>query len=501
MTTPATLSPRAKLGFEVAAAGVAGGIVGDALLRAMPWGLNVALGTTALVTVGAWLVRRHRITPGPDAAWLAITVLGLAFLRRDAAMLAAYDMLALIGALAFVAASVQGERIRQWHVLDYVRAGVTASAASIAGSLVLLFRDLDWRALPREGRMRHIRGILAGVLIAVPLLAIFAALFASADQVFANVLQNLLAFDPATIAQHIFFVCFWGALTAGYIRWSLLGRPVAMPRIADMPASVMPFTVALGLLDALFLLFVVVQLRYFFGGAALIDQTAGLTYAQYARQGFFQLVTASALVLPIVLGIDFLARGGTPAEIRTIRQLSGLLLTLLTVVMASALERMRLYVSAFGLSDTRLYATAFMVFLVGVFSWFAWTVLRGNRARFAFGALMHGLAVLAGLHVLNPDAFIVKTNLNRQGAEQPFDAKYATTLGADAVPPLLAALPRLGADDRCTIARGLLIRWNGEADWRTWNWSRARARSLVHGQADALKAICTPDMKEPQHDH
>ncbi len=114
---------------------------------------------------------------------------------------------------------------------------------------------------------------------------------------------------------------------------------------------------------------------------------------------------------------------------------------------------------------------------------------------------MHGLAVLAGLHVLNPDAFIVKTNLNRQGAEQPFDAKYATTLGADAVPPLLAALPRLGADDRCTIARGLLIRWNGEADWRTWNWSRARARSLVHGQADALKAICTPDMKEPQHDH
>ena len=503
MTAPVTVSPRAKLAFEVAAAGVAGGIVGDALLRAMPWGLNVAIGTTALVVVGAWLVRRNRITPGPDAPWLAITVLllGLAFVRRDAATLAAYDVLALIGALAFAAASVQGERVRQWHIVDYLRAGITASVASIGGSLVLLIRDLDWRALPREGRMRHLRGILTGIVIAVPLLAIFAALFASADQIFANVLQNLFAFDPATIATHIFFICFWGALTAGYVRWALLGRPVAIPRIADLPTSVMPFTVALGLLDALFLLFVVVQLRYFFGGAALIDQTAGLTYAQYARQGFFQLVTASALVLPIVLGIDFLARGGTPAEIRTIRQLSGLLLTLLTVVMASALERMRLYVSAFGLSDTRLYATAFMVFLVGVFVWFAWTVLRGNRARFAFGALMQGLAVLAGLHVLNPDAFIVKTNLNRQGAEQPFDAKYATTLGADAVPPLLAALPRLNHADRCTIARGLLVRWNGDADWRTWNWSRARARALVHTQADALKAICTPDTKESHDDH
>src|ERR1044072_338738 len=66
MTAPVTVSPRAKLAFEVAAAGVAGGIVGDALLPAMPWGLNVAIGTTALVVVGGWLGRRKRITPGPD---------------------------------------------------------------------------------------------------------------------------------------------------------------------------------------------------------------------------------------------------------------------------------------------------------------------------------------------------------------------------------------------------------------------------------------------------
>ena len=503
MTAPMTLSPRTRLGFEIAAAGVAGGIVGDALLRPMPWGLNVALGTTALLATGAWLVRRNRVTTGPDAAWLAITalLLGLAFLRRDAATLAAYDMLALIGALAFTAASAQGERVRQWHIVDYVRAGITASLASIAGSLVLFVRDIDWRELPREGRLRHFRSIITGVVIAVPLLAIFAALFASADQVFANVLQNLLAFDPATIVSHLFFMTFWGALTAGYVRWALIGRPVTVPRFADTPANPAPFAIALGLLDALFLLFVVVQLRYFFGGNALIDQTAGLTYAQYARQGFFQLVTASALVLPILLGIDFMARGGNAIQIRTIRQLSGLLLVLLTVVMASALERMRLYVAAFGLSETRLYATAFMVFLVGVFVWFAWTVLRGNRGRFAFGALMQGLAVLAGLHVLNPDAFILKTNLNRQGAEQPFDAKYAVSLGGDAVPPLLAALPHLGDQDRCTIARGLLARWDRDADWRTWNWSRARARALVRNQAATLKAICQPDGKESHDDH
>src|SRR5260370_10752273 len=70
-----TLSSRTRLGLEILASGAAGGVIGDALLRAMPWGLNVAIGTAGLVGAGVWLVRRHRITPGPDAAWLAITAL------------------------------------------------------------------------------------------------------------------------------------------------------------------------------------------------------------------------------------------------------------------------------------------------------------------------------------------------------------------------------------------------------------------------------------------
>ncbi len=201
--------------------------------------------------------------------------------------------------------------------------------------------------------------------------------------------------------------------------------------------------------------------------------------------------------MPVLLGVDFLTRGGTTPQIRTTRQFSGLLLVLLTVVMASALERMRLYVSAYGLSATRLYATAFMVFLVGVFAWFAWTVLRSNRGRFAFGALMQGLAVLAGLHILNPDSFIVRTNLARPSAERPFDAKYATTLGADAVPALLAGLTQLPSADRCAAATALVKRWgNAESDWRTWNWSRSRARRLVAENRDALHAWCASAAKE-----
>lgn len=496
---PTALTDRTRLGLDIAGLGLAAGLIGDGLLRAMPWGLNVTLGVAALVGAGLWLMQRHKIQTGPDTPWLAITalLLGAAFLRRDSEELNAFNILALILTLALAAASVQRERVSTWYPLDYVRGAVTSALNSVIGSLQLIFSDIQWRELPETGRLRHARGALLGTLIAIPLLVIFAGLFASADPVFNNFLSNVLSFDVESAAQHTFLFVFWGALGAGYLRWAFLGRPVglqlATPRALP---SIVPIATALGLLNVLFLTFVVVQIRYFFGGADLIEQTSGLTYATYARQGFFQLVVASGLVLPVLLGADHLVTGGTAAQVRVFRQLAGLLLVLLAVIMASALQRMRLYVGTYGLSEDRLYATAFMILLIGIFAWFCWTVLRGVRHRFAFGALMQGLAVLAGLHVLNPDAFIVRTNLNRPVDERPFDARYAATLGADAVPALLEALPRLNSDDRCIIVTRWLDRWvdgnseHARADWRSWNWSRARTRNLLRARAPELRESC-----------
>jgi len=239
----------------------------------------------------------------------------------------------------------------------------------------------------------------------------------------------------------------------------------------------------------LFLVFVVVQLRYFFGGTELIQRTTDLTYAEYARHGFFELVAASSLVLPILLGGDWALRKEPREHQRMFRYLAGLLLVLLAVVMVSALRRVWLYVEEFGLSEIRLYATAFMAYLAGVFVWFGWTALRGQPRRFAFGALVQGFAVLAGLHVLNPDAFIVRTNLTRPPSHRPFDASYAASLSADAVPDLLAAFPRLDEREKCLAAARLLRRWTRDEDWRTWNLSRARARRRVREQEATLRAL------------
>ena len=503
---PLTLSARTRFGLGIGGAALALGVTGDLLLRAMPWGLNVTLCAAALVAAGTGLVRWRRIPVSADAPWLALTILllGAAFARRDARMLAAFDAAALMVTLGLAATSLQGTRVLLLDAAGHVRVFVTAALGAVLGSLPLVFRDVAWQEIPRSGRLQRARAVALGALLAVPLLLVFGALFTGADAVFANVVSNAFAVNVPQLVSHMFQIAFWAALTGGYLRFALLGRPTAAAATTGgggtgevVPAlGIVPVATALGLIDLLFLLFVVVQARYFFGGTTLIEQTTGLTYAEYARRGFFELVTASGLVLPTLLGADWLLRGASPDHRRTFRQLAGLLLGLLAVVVASALERMRLYVAAFGLTEIRLYATAFMGYLVVLFAWFAWTVLRERRKQFAFGALLQGFAVLAGLHLLNPDAYIVRQNLAHPGSERPFDVMYAARLSADAVPVLLAALPTLESPEtRCTGARLLLGRWRAAApdDWRSWNWGRARARNAVRDNEAQLRALaCHP---------
>ncbi len=246
--------------------------------------------------------------------------------------------------------------------------------------------------------------------------------------------------------------------------------------------------VVLGLLNALFLSFVVVQLRYFFGGSEVVLSSADMTYAEYARRGFFELAWVAALVLPLLLGVHWMLRKENPAHERVFRVLSGGLLILLFVIMASAVGRMRLYQSEYGQTELRFYVTAFMGWLAVVFVWFALTVLRGERERFACGALVAAVAILGALHFVNPNAHIVRTNAALARERRVFDAPYATSLGADAIPALLDALPEMRPHERAQVASNLLV-WavSGDSDWRSWNWSRSRARGAVAEQELMLR--------------
>jgi hypothetical protein len=239
--------------------------------------------------------------------------------------------------------------------------------------------------------------------------------------------------------------------------------------------------IALSLLNLLFIVFLIVQARYLFGGASLIEVTKGLSYAQYARRGFFELVAASAFVVPVLLVADWAAAEDSTRGLRILRATSTLLVLLLVGVLASAAYRMHLYQQAYGLTEQRLFVSVFMAWLTGVLGWLAVTVLRGRRRGFAFGAIIGGFACVVALHVLNPHALIARVNISRAVAGEQYDGHYLSTLSADAVPTLIAKLPALPQAERCRVADMLVKRWSGERQggWRTWNLGDAHARRLV----------------------
>jgi hypothetical protein len=228
--------------------------------------------------------------------------------------------------------------------------------------------------------------------------------------------------------------------------------------------------------DLLFLAFVAVQFRYLFGGADLVREVTGLSYAEYARRGFFELVAVAALSLPLLLLADWWLDHRDPVRVRRFRLLAGLMLLLLDVMLASALLRMRLYTAEFGLTELRFYTTAFMSWLVLVFGWFVATVLRGRRERFGTGALLAGWLVLAGLNLANPDAIIAGVNLDRAKRGRSFDGAYAAGLSADALPALRRGLATSGSIEACAATRALNDRWRTElATKKRWTIGLARA--------------------------
>src|SRR5215470_3283838 len=116
--------------------------------------------------------------------------------------------------------------------------------------------------------------------------------------------------------------------------------------------------------------------------------------------------------------------------------------------------------------------------------WLAVTVLRGRRDLFASGALVSGLAAVALLFVVNPDAIVARANVARMASADTtvrFDVAYATSLSGDAMPVLMDALPALPRDVQCPLALHMLRRWPPERNRsiRSWSWSTAQASDAV----------------------
>ena len=518
---PATAPSRAALVARRSLLGAAVlGLVADPLLRNEPWGLGLVVWMAAFAAIATGLVRRNRGSLSRESRiWLVVAVTFAAGLSwRDADLLQFFDVLAMLAALVLLAMSINalpvpglaGARVR-----DLIRAAFGTVLGVATGVVALLLRDAELHTALRPSSDGKVRRIARALVITAPILLVFTLLLTQADPVFGSFF-TLPAVDLELVLSHVVIAGFFTWVVAGWLRRSLLAPPGA----AGTPAIPFPLTLgatdvtlALGALNVLFAAFVVVQIGWLYGGEALVLRTAGLSYAEYARRGFFELTGVAVLLLPLLLGAQALIPASDARTLRLYRRLAMTLVLLLGAIMLSAGARMRLYVQYYGISTDRLYATAFMIWLAVVFVWLAFTVLRSRPRTFATGLVVSGFVVLFTLNVLNPDALVARANLARGDAggngTAGVDLRYVASLGGDAVPMLVSALTAPGPaaqaaapGDRCAAANILLDRWTGERGaqtgrtWTQWNLARDRAMRAIRAREAELRQLACPEASD-----
>jgi hypothetical protein len=508
-------SARALIARRVLPAAALLGFLADPLLRNEPWGLGLAVWMVAFAAIVVTIVRQSgRPLSREGNAWLAVAVLFAAGLSwRDAGMLLAFDVLAMLTALTLLALSMNPTPVPGLalaRIRDLIRAAFGTGVDVATGAVPLLLRDAELHTL-RPSSDGSFQRVGRALVITLPILLVFTLLLTRADPVFGSYVA-FLDVNVEEAFSHVAIAGFFAWVVAGWLRRSLLSPPGA----AALPDTPLPLslgatdvTLAIGALNVLFAAFVVVQIGWLFGGEALVLKTTGLSYADYARRGFFELTSVAALLLPLLLGAQALIPASDDRTNRLYRRLAFTLLALLGAIMLSALARMLLYVRYYGMSTDRLYASAFMIWMAIVFVWFAVTVLRSRPRSFAVGLVVSGFAALFTLNVLNPDGLVARSQLARgetarAGAAGP-DFKYVASLGGDAIPVLVTALtaPMMVADsaaalNRCAAAAAIVSRWTGERhaertrSWTQWNAARGRATNAVRAHETTLRQLACP---------
>ena len=461
---PERVHPTSRAALAVVGAAALAGI----LVPGSRAGLGLTIAAMAIL-VAALVDVRVRSDRWRVAMLLAAELLLLAPLLRDAAWLVTWDVLASL-ALATVALA----DARSWS--GYGRAAGRYAVDLITGTeavVRLTAGRVPWRG---EG----IGSVARGLFLAVLLVSLFAGLFAWADGAFAHLFGNAFPdLDELGIWERIGVALL--ALVVGSALALVSRHPTDESEPAEPEGALGPaeWGIALVALVALFAAFVGVQAVVLFGGQHHVLDTAGLTYAEYAREGFWQLLVVAGLVLAVVaLAVRF-AKPQSPFQRRLLRGLLAALCVLTLVVLASAVHRLDLYVDTFGATRARLQAALACAWVAGVLIATAVSLFTPSRRWLprSIAALSASLAIAFTL--ANPDGLVAQRNVDRYEAGGRLDEGYNARLSADAT-PTLAELPDAVATKVLAEQRERLTGVDGI--WG-YNVGRARARSTLEGLA------------------
>ena len=462
-----------------------GRVVASALLAGVLADLAVRSGgglsaTLLVVAVAAGFLAAGRPARRQSRGLIAVSaVLGGFLALRSSPWLVPLDIL-VIGGLLVLGASLA----RSGSIVDLPLSGLLARAvhALVHGVAAPAFavQGLPWM---RSGSEQRTSGRSSGVSAWRSRCSSYSACYWRRPTSSSPALFDFVPDLDDSVAHAVLIgLGAWGM--AGLLRVAAATPPVSVPQRFPLLGAV-EATVVLVSVIVLFAGFAVTQVVALAGGGRHVVETAGLTYAEYARSGFFQLVAVAAIALAVLLTVDVFTGSSTGRNRRRLVLLSEVVVTLTLVVVVSALRRLDLYENAYGLTMLRLYAATFVGWIgVSLILLGAWISKRRDRAWFPAAAVGAGLAAVLALNVVNPEAMVVRRNVALAERTGRFDPGYLSRLSDDAVPEMVRTLPRLPTALQAGVVSDICSRPpRTTKGWAAWNAAHRAA-------ADARRHVC-----------
>ncbi len=333
--------------------------------------------------------------------------------------------------------------------------------------------------------------ILTGILISVPILALILWLLTSADLVFKDIFINIPVFTIfkhflVIIAVAIYTACFaWAFIKAFNERKEITYNRTQRKLFLD-PVVILTILI---LTNAVYAIFSYVQFAYLFGA---ISRTlpSSLTYAEYARMGFAELVVVTIINFAILIFTVTYVKKEAKRIFTAVRVLLCVLVLFTFVLLVSAFYRMTLYEQAYGFTYLRIFVQAFMVMLFFLFIAniiYIWM----PKLTIVKSYFIIALTVYIALNFANVDVIIAKNNVARYQSTQQIDLPYLKGLSWDAIPELKSFYESIKdskdtkekqmADDLLLYFTDKKIELEKISSWQSFNISRSRAARILFG--------------------
>lgn len=284
---------------------------------------------------------------------------------------------------------------------------------------ILVLGKLSFKLKNAPGN--KILNILKTVFLTLILLLIFASLLSQADPIFDKLISEIKEeaaartfFSLLIAVGLIFALSFQTKLPKKTSEFKLFGfYDVAIPVLS---------------IELLFLFFLFIQGKYLFGSHEAIANF-DLTYSEYVRKGFTELLTTT--FLGGVIAYLIILKTKTSKKTKFLKTLNVFLVVELMALLGSALKRDLLYMEVYGLTRVRLIGEIFLAWLAATLIMLLVTNLskRLQEKQLFLGIFAISIAAFLYLNCFNMDLKIA-TAAPPEG--QHSDYFYLSNLSVDA---------------------------------------------------------------------